>query len=727
MADYVIRLRDQIDGGIGKKLRDLANQSLQAQINIEKLSRAQALAKKANFDAQRSLLRLSQAQNAATRSNNQLIMSENRKQIQMMKSADAAARLAQRQRELANSNRQTSSSFRNLARQIAVYAGLAFGGQQLVGMADGYTVLQNKLSNVAKDQANLNKITEETFAVAMRARVPVDDVAKSFSRFDLAIRNTGRSQKDVMAITETITKSLVLGGATTAEASAGLLQLSQAFNKGKLDGDEFRSMMELMPSAADAIAKQLKVTRGELLDLAPKGKITAEVMAKAFEAMRKEIEEKFKKMVPTISQSLVVLSNSFKLTWGKMTASTGVLSGVAEAIMKIGLNMDKVLPVIVLVGTSIATYFGVTAVTALAKATTAMLTFNAAAALNPLALLTATLVGITAAMVLFGEQTQWGADKLVTLRDVGTATFKVIGEKLFGFSASWSDVWQNAVINVQAAFKAIWETAKTIMTWFVNHIARAVHWMTVPFIDFGQAVYTVFASIPTSIGYVMTATVNLIIDGINSATAAMDKFFQDKVANSKIWRTVLGDTINSTPQIEHVTGLFTGETQQSMANHLAKLWNSLDADMKQRADDQKNFSKLWEDGLYLADETIRALSVDIYAQAQKDARKRIEVSKTDAVAYNEARPVIPGASSAEKAGKAASRAQKLIDRNTAGDGSDPLRKKYVDALKSMIGMRTSAEACADTVRSAAKKVDLEFGVTKKAIDGASYGLSLIHI
>lgn len=622
---------------------------------------------------------------------------------------------------LKNKSYGAMGGVRRLAQNLMAFFAIGFSGSQIIEIADSYTILQNKLSNVSKDQANLNKITEETFATATRARVPVDDVAKSFSRFDLAIRGLGKSQKDVMGITETITKSLVLGGATTQEASAGLLQLSQAFNKGKLDGDEFRSMMELMPAAADAIAKQLKVTRGELLDLAPKGKITAEVMVKAFEAMKKDVEEKFKKMVPTISQSLVVLGNSFRLAWGKMTSSTGALSGLADVIMKIGLNMDKILPIITLVGTAIATYFGVTAVTALASATTAMLAFNTAVGLNPLGVLAATLVGITAAMVLFGEQTQWGTDKLVTLRDVGTATVKVLVEKITGFGGTWGDVWQGAVINTQAAFKAIWETFKTVTTWFVDHIVGFVRWASDPFINLANKIITVFRSIPTAIGYVMTATVNLIIDGINGATEAMDNFLQNKVKTSRVWRTVLGENVANTPKIEHVTGLFTGESQESMEAHLAKLWNTLDKDIAKRKSDSENLSQLWRDGLYLADESIRALSIDVYAQAQEDARKRIEVSKTDSTYYEQARPVIPGSSSAEKAGKAAQKAQKLIDRNTAGDGSDPLRKKYVDALKSMIGMRTAAEACADTVRDAAKKVGLEFGVTQRAIDDATYG------
>jgi len=101
---------------------------------------------------------------------------------------------------------------------------------------------------------------------------------------DLALENVGASQTESIRVTETVSKLLSLSGANAGEAAASLLQLSQAFNKGKLDGDEFRSVAELMPRAISAIVKVLKEDLGDafsnIYDASEDGLITIEVMRK---------------------------------------------------------------------------------------------------------------------------------------------------------------------------------------------------------------------------------------------------------------------------------------------------------------------------------------------------------------------------------------------------------------------------------------------------------------
>lgn len=65
-----------------------------------------------------------------------------------------------------------------------------------------------------------------------------------------------------------LSKGLSLSGATAEEAGSAMLQLSQAFGSGKLQGDEFRSLAESMPMLLDIIAKSMNVPRGKLKDLA---------------------------------------------------------------------------------------------------------------------------------------------------------------------------------------------------------------------------------------------------------------------------------------------------------------------------------------------------------------------------------------------------------------------------------------------------------------------------
>lgn len=205
--------------------------------------------------------------------------------------------------------------------------------KNLTESLDQFRVLENKLRDVStvrgqngivdaiKSQERLNELTRQLFDVANNARVAVGDLAKTYRRFDVAVRAAGGSQQESMRITETASKLLSLSGATTNEAASAMLQLSQAFNKGKLDGDEFRSVAELMPEIIDAITKRLGISRAEIFDYSRAGKINLEVLRGAFSDLATSVDEQFAKLPKTIDQSLTIIGNKLIQLFGQFDKS----------------------------------------------------------------------------------------------------------------------------------------------------------------------------------------------------------------------------------------------------------------------------------------------------------------------------------------------------------------------------------------------------------------------
>lgn len=258
---------------------------------------------------------------------------------------------------------QTSTSFLRSdglrwAKVMWSLAGATLTAGAIVDSADAYTRLQNRLSVVADSQATVNKLTEEMLQISVAARQPIEQVAKSFARFDLATRQLGMSQADTLVITENVSKALKLGGATAGEAASALLQLSQAFNKGKLDGDEFRSVMENSPVLADALAKKLGVARGELLKLAPQGKITLKVMSEAILEATDDINKAFAKLRPTIAESFTVLRSRAIVFFGELDKQLGVTSAMAGAIDVLSRNLDVLTFAVLAVTPALAIFVG---------------------------------------------------------------------------------------------------------------------------------------------------------------------------------------------------------------------------------------------------------------------------------------------------------------------------------------------------------------------------------
>ena len=72
-----------------------------------------------------------------------------------------------------------------------------------------------------------------------------------------------------------------LAGASAMESSNAFRQLAQALGSGRLQGDEFRSIAEQVPTILAPIAAELGVTIGELKKFASEGKLTSDVVIRA--------------------------------------------------------------------------------------------------------------------------------------------------------------------------------------------------------------------------------------------------------------------------------------------------------------------------------------------------------------------------------------------------------------------------------------------------------------
>jgi tape measure domain-containing protein len=224
-------------------------------------------------------------------------------------------------------------------------AGLLAG---LTRMLDTLTNFENRLVLVTKSTQELNAVQEELFNISNRTRSNFESTAEIYTRVALAVRELGLSQKDTLNFTETLNQATILSGASSREASAALIQLSQGLASGRLNGDELRSVLEQLPFVADVIAKQLGVTRGELRKLGSDGKITTDIIINAFRNAREEIAGKFAQTVPTISQAFSVLRTEALRLLDAFDDSTGASEAVARAIIALSNSLN------VLVGAVIA-------------------------------------------------------------------------------------------------------------------------------------------------------------------------------------------------------------------------------------------------------------------------------------------------------------------------------------------------------------------------------------
>ena len=267
--------------------------------------------------------------------------------------------------KLHNSITRTVYKIRQMMTLFSAFAGTTISTGAIVKAIDSYTNLQNRLKLVSESQAQVNALTKEMYDIAKRSRASVEDTTVAFSRFDLALKSVGRSQKDSLMVTETVNKMIAMSGKGSQEAGAALLQLSQAFSKGKLDGDEFRTVAETMPLLMDAIAKKMGVTRGELLELRKQGKLTLDVMIEAIRDAQPEVDKQFSGYKMRVSDSLTELKNQWIKFWGEMESKYEISQKIGNGLMLIANNFHVLENVAVPAMQVLSVWAGVKLVTAL--------------------------------------------------------------------------------------------------------------------------------------------------------------------------------------------------------------------------------------------------------------------------------------------------------------------------------------------------------------------------
>ena len=102
------------------------------------------------------------------------------------------------------------------------------------------------------------------------------------------LRPLGVSLKDIESTYFGFNTAAKLAGVSSMEASNAFRQLAQALGSGRLQGDEFRSLAEQVPTLLLPIANELGTTVGKLKEFGAQGKITSDVVLRALKKIEAE-------------------------------------------------------------------------------------------------------------------------------------------------------------------------------------------------------------------------------------------------------------------------------------------------------------------------------------------------------------------------------------------------------------------------------------------------------
>ncbi len=237
---------------------------------------------------------------------------------------------------------QVASGFRRVASEAVGMTSALAAAKAVIGKADEWTNLNNRLRLVTKDQAAFVAAQQDVLQIAKATRQPLSATAELYQRIAMNQEALGLSGAGLARVVETISKTMVISGSSAAAAEGALIQLGQAFASGTLRGEELNSVLDGAPALAQAIAKGLNVPIGKLREMGQAGQLTADQVVKALQQQSAAVDDDFGKMTATVGQSMTQLNTNLSEMIGRADQATGASQSLAAGIGLVGSNLQTV-------------------------------------------------------------------------------------------------------------------------------------------------------------------------------------------------------------------------------------------------------------------------------------------------------------------------------------------------------------------------------------------------
>jgi len=247
--------------------------------------------------------------------------------------------------DLRKGERQVQSSFgrmEKLAAKTAASIGGIFAGIQIANLAkdivktaDTMRLLEGRLKLVTGSQEEFTDAQKRLFDISNDTRNAFEGTLTLYARMARAAQTTGASQNDMLQVTESINKALTVSGATTAESTGALIQLSQGLAANAFRGQEMNSVLEQTPRVAQLIADGLGVSIGKLREMGSEGELTAKRVIDAILSQREAIDREFAQMPQTVGQALTVANNHWQKFVGEFDKASGMTDALVDGIENI--------------------------------------------------------------------------------------------------------------------------------------------------------------------------------------------------------------------------------------------------------------------------------------------------------------------------------------------------------------------------------------------------------
>lgn len=230
--------------------------------------------------------------------------------------------------DLSNLDRKLQRAGKTL---IAAFSVSAFTGaiRAIANTSDAYNLMNARLGLATDSQEEFNVAQAELERVASATQAPLESLVTLYTRIARPLKEAGRTQSEIIQVTEAVATSFRISGASAQEAENGVIQFAQALGAGALRGDEFNSVAEQAPRLMQALADSLGVSVGALKDMAGEGELTADVVTDALVGSLATLRAEAETLPQTVGGAMVELEDKVNKAVGQADL-TPLIQGISS-------------------------------------------------------------------------------------------------------------------------------------------------------------------------------------------------------------------------------------------------------------------------------------------------------------------------------------------------------------------------------------------------------------
>lgn len=201
---------------------------------------------------------------------------------------------------------------------------------KLQQLSEEFTLLQARVTRLSSSTEAGARSFEQLVNIASATGASLGDTVNLWQQFSATLKTVGATNSDVNRLVMTLQKIGTIGGSSAQEMANALRQFMQSVASGRIQAEEFNSVLEQMPELARQIADGMGVPFNELRQLMLAGKLDIGEVLAAIEKRSDEINQQFEKMPRTVTQATNALVTQFGVGVSKIDDAIGASRYLAK-------------------------------------------------------------------------------------------------------------------------------------------------------------------------------------------------------------------------------------------------------------------------------------------------------------------------------------------------------------------------------------------------------------